>query len=155
MKYNCTDGNADIGIEAENPTAAAQEYVDGGEWGDGPTWIDVRVTPLDDDGDPIEDEAEDITITIDAAEPDCKDGEGHDWSSPHCVVGGIEENPGVYGNGGGVIITEVCELCGAYQITDTWAQRPDTGEQGLTSVTYRDADETSLAWVADMETNRA
>jgi hypothetical protein len=149
--YTCTDGNADIEIEAESATDAAREYVEGGEWGDGPAWIDVHVTPLNDDGDEMEDASETITITIEATEPDCNDGEDHDWRSPHCVVGGIKENPGVWGNGGGVIITEVCALCGAYRITNTWAQRPDTGEQGLESVTYRDADEDSLTWVKTNE----
>ena len=31
MKYLCTDGNAEIEIEAESPEDAAQEYVDGGD----------------------------------------------------------------------------------------------------------------------------
>ena len=54
----------------------------------------------------------------------------------------------MYGHGGGVIITEVCRHCGRYQITDTWAQNPENGEQGLTSTEYRDADEQSEAWLA-------
>lgn len=149
QKYLCDDGNAEIEIEAESAYAAAQEYVDGGDWGDRSktVWIDVYVTPIGDDGEAINDERERITIALDAEEPECKDGEEHEWRSPYSVVGGLEENPGVYGHGGGVIITEVCAHCGRYRVTDTWAQNRNTGEQGLESVEYRDADEASSAWL--------
>jgi hypothetical protein len=64
------------------------------------------------------------------------------------VVGGHRDNPGVFGHDGGVIIREVCRHCAAYRVTDTWAQNPATGEQGLESVTYEEADEDSRAWAA-------
>jgi hypothetical protein len=83
---------------------------------------------------------------VDPEEPDCSAAD-HDWCSPIEVVGGIDSNPGVWGHGGGVKITEVCRHCGGYRITDTWAQRQDTGEQGLESVEYHEADDASLAWV--------
>ena len=51
------------------------------------------------------------------------------------------------GHGGGVIIREVCAHCGAYQVTDTWAERSDTGEQGLRSVKYLEAGKASLGWI--------
>jgi hypothetical protein len=51
------------------------------------------------------------------------------------------------GHGGGVIIREVCAHCGKYRVTDTWAQRMDTGAQGLEAVEYREADDASLAWI--------
>jgi hypothetical protein len=35
-----------------------------------------------------------------------------------------------------VIIHEVCVACGLKKITDTWAQNPEDGTQGLTSVRY-------------------
>lgn len=38
--------------------------------------------------------------------------------------------------GGGVVSTEVCGACGCERLTDTWAQDPMTGEQGLTSVAF-------------------
>ena len=47
--YNCTDGMADVEIEADSPKEAVQEYVDGGDWGEeehGTQWICVTVTPL-------------------------------------------------------------------------------------------------------------
>ena len=149
MKWICTDGNADIEIAADTAEEAAQKYVDGGDWEAETStwWIDVLCTPTDDDGEPIEDEAETVTITVDPDEPDCS-APDHDWCSPIEVVGGIDSNPGVWGHGGGVKITEVCRHCGGYRITDTWAQRQDTGEQGLESVEYREADNYSLEWVS-------
>jgi hypothetical protein len=155
MKWICTDGNADIEIEAETAEEAAQEYVDGGDWETtGVTWwIDIRCTPLDDAGEDIEDDAETITIAVEPEEPECTEAD-HDWCNPLEVVGGIESNPGVWGHGGGVEITEVCRHCGAYRITDTWAQRQDTGEQGLRSTEYRDADSDSLVWVDEAMKNR-
>ena len=45
------------------------------------------------------------------------------------------------------MIREVCGHCGLYRERDTWAQDPQTGEQGLQSVSYQEADADSLAWV--------
>ena len=85
---------------------------------------------------------------IEPGVPRCRKGKEHDWQSPHEVVGGITENPGVQGHGGGVLITEVCAHCGRYRHTDTWAQCSQTGRQGLTSICYADADQDSLDWIA-------
>ena len=55
--------------------------------------------------------------------------EGHAWRSPHALVGGLKENPGVFGSGGGVTIHEVCVRCGLHRHTDTWDQSwTGTGE---------------------------
>lgn len=149
------DGNADVAYEhAESREDAAKEYVEDGDWGDRSStgWVTVYTWPryvvgevaVDDDGD-----RESHTITIKAEEPGCADGHEHDWRSPLCLVGGIAENPGVHGHGGGVVITEVCLHCGCKRVTDTWAQNPDTGEQGLESVEYEagayDSDELAEA----------
>lgn len=120
-----------------------------GEWGDRTEtlWVNDWATPIDPVTDePIYGERVDVTTTIEVDEPDCEKSE-HDWQSPHDIVGGCEENPGVQGNGGGVVITEVCAHCGMYKITDTWAQNRSTGEQGLTSVEYADADDRSEQWL--------
>lgn len=93
-----------------------------------------------------------LRITWQQLVPDCESGEDHDWQSPHAIVGGICETPGVHGHGGGVIIRECCARCGMYRITDTWAQDPATGEVISDDViTYEDADERSLAWVEEMD----
>lgn len=130
---------------AEGAMQVARDNVDRSNYADcaGTVYIDVgarnKVTGED---------ASD-TVTLDPEEPDCDNGNEHDWRSPYSVVRGIKENPGVWGHGAGVIIKEVCRHCGVYKITDTWAQRRDTGEQGLTEVKYEDADESSLAWLTD------
>jgi hypothetical protein len=98
---------------------------------------------------PVTGETASDTVDLDPAEPDCDAGHDHDWCSPHDLLGGLAENPGVQGHGGGVIITEVCSHCGVYRSTDTWARRRDTGEQGLREVSYRPADDASLAWAAE------
>lgn len=77
--------------------------------------------------------------------PECC-AETHDWASPHSVLGGLEESPGVVGHGGGVVITEVCRHCGTYRERDTWATDRATGEQGMEAVSYRAADTRSLEW---------
>lgn len=129
------DGHHYDTIAADSATealAVAEENVDRSNYNnvDGTIWIDVRVYC------PETGEEAKSTVTLEAPEPDCVDSNGHDWQSPHALVGGIESNPGVWGHGGGVIIHEVCLNCGCSRHTDTWAQRPDTGEQGLRSVSY-------------------
>jgi len=99
---------------------------------EGTIWIDVCVT-CEETG-----ESESAAVTLEPDEPACAAGEHHDWCSPHDLVGGLEENPGVHGHGGGVIITEVCRHCACKRVTDTWAQNRDTGEQGLRSVSYEE-----------------
>lgn len=150
------DGNCEVECPyADSAREAAEEYVSDGDWGDdsSTSWVDVHTwrigLQLGDDGvEEIRVDEETHTIAIEPREPACADGHEHDWRSPHSVVGGCESNPGVWAHGGGVVITEVCLHCGRYRDTDTWAQHPQTGEQGLRSVEYRDADEASLVWVA-------
>lgn len=78
-------------------------------------------------------------VEIDPTPPACTKSK-HFFHSPHSIVGGIEENPGVWGHGGGVIILEVCKHCGLEKHTDTWAQNPQNGQQGLTSIRYTQSD---------------
>lgn len=149
---NADDGNYRIEYSDCTPREAAEQYVADGDWGDvdSTAWIEVVTwrDGVDADGDIVHIDEESHSVTIEAQEPECEAGHEHDWRSPHSVVGGIEDNPGVWGHGGGVIITEVCAHCGAYRETDTWAQNPANGVQGLRSVEYREADEDSLAWVS-------
>lgn len=120
-----------------------------GEVGESTIWVDVGIEWTDEDGDECEDEVRNISVDPDA--PSCEAGKEHDWQSPYDLLGGLKENPGVWGHGGGVICREVCSHCGVYRVTDSWAQRPDNGVQGLDSVKYEDSDDASLAWVAEVE----
>ena len=105
-------------------------------------WVEVLVRDL---SNPEHDELRE-TVPVYPTEPDCTESD-HCWEAPYSVVGGLKENPGVFGHGGGVTISEVCSFCGTYREQDTWAQNPYTGEQGLDSVCYRDPDERSLQWI--------
>ena len=148
MLWSCDDGNAEIEIDALSATEAAQEYVDGGDWTVLSTvWIHV-VCICEEEG-----EEEEVVIGVNPEEPPCED-ENHDWQSPP-FLGGLAENPGVFGHGGGVIRTEVCTHCGTYRVSDSWAQDPDGGEQGLDSVEYRDADAVSQDWLDNLEEAKA
>lgn len=121
-----------IHTSVEDALETARGNVERGNYSDaeGTIWIDVSVH-CEATG-----ESQSTTVQLDEDEPGCADGEEHEWESPHEIVKGIAENPGVWGKGGGAIIHEVCLRCGCARITDTWAQRRDTGEQGLTSVSY-------------------
>lgn len=157
--WSADDGNQAYHYDdATSGADAAAEYV-----GDGSAWEGaqrVHVTTwqvgigYDDDDEETYEETygeERHTVECTVAEPACANEHEHDWQSPYDLLGGLEENPGVQGKGGGVIIREVCRHCGQYRVTDTWAQDESTGEQGLTSVEYQDADDDSLAWVAGLE----
>jgi len=141
MQYICDDGNCPVEIPAASAEEAAQEYVDGGGWGDVDvsvtTWVNVYVREAGGDADADAD-AERIKIQINPDEPPCVSSTGHAWESPIDIVGGCKESPGVQGHGGGVTIHEVCSACGTHRHIDTWAQDPETGEQGLTSISYED-----------------
>lgn len=70
-------------------------------------------------------------------EPSCELGE-HEWESPYELLGELEENPGVQGNGGGVIIKEVCR-CGWAKVTDTWGSHSlYPAQQGHEVVSYNE-----------------
>lgn len=138
------DGETETGVF---PTFAdakdgARAWVRRGQWDttNGTTWVRVRIACETDrgyvSGRGSADEDR-LTVAVDPVEPRCSE-RAHDWQSPIEIVGGIEENPGIVGHGGGVIISECCMHCGCKRTTDTWAQRRDTGEQGLTSVKYEE-----------------
>jgi hypothetical protein len=119
----------------------ASEWLRDGDYGEieRTIWIDARIYEAHDAGGGQERElvhVDDVTVSLDPDAPECAEGGEHEWQTPIELVGGIKENPGVIGHGGGVLITSVCPHCGAERVEDTWAQRVDTGEQGLASVAY-------------------
>jgi hypothetical protein len=155
MKYFVTDsacGSVEK-IEADSAEEAAKIFCMGGDWGDGSetTWVDVYVYSSDPDIDDDPDR-EMVTVTIEPDEPPCTES-AHAWKSPGWL-GGCSENPGVWGHDGGARGTKVCAHCGIYCDWDSWAQRSSTGQQGLDSVAYRDADEQSLAWINNNKYSR-
>ncbi len=147
MRFELTDGVSCHSIEAATTDAAeaeARRWIAAGDYlhPESPrtTWVDCRITELDADGAPAEGgQSWTITVQIDPPAPPCTSADGHDWFWPDDLR---------RGHGGGVIDRGYCGRCGAYQIVDTWAQRPDTGEQGQTSVRYEAADTRSLRRLA-------
>ena len=81
--------------------------------------------------------------------PECEiseDGE-HDWQSPHSLVGGIKENPGVWSNGGTCWTTKsVCACCGKYKTEVDKGSQCNANEARVV-IEIEDADEASLAWI--------
>lgn len=124
----------DVEIEAETPEDAAQKYVADGDWGPQTKTQFHNIQVIEVDGDDLD--AEDHLVSVDPDEPPCDDDGEHDWRSPYALLGGLKENPGVFGHGGGVVSTEICVRCGCARTTDTWAQCPSTGQQGLESIEY-------------------
>lgn len=127
------EGNEFDKVEAESADAALESYdLDTScyDASDGTIWVRIHARNVDDSRDKSS-----LRIRIDPKMPRCS-AKSHEWQSPHAILGGLKENPGVWGHGGGVIIREVCMHCGCERTTDTWAQDPSTGEQGLESVRY-------------------
>lgn len=112
----------------------AEEY-DPPEPEDGTMWLQYIIDRSTDEPDEWE-YVEEFVLRIDPEEPPCVDADDHDWQAPVEIVGGIEENPGVFGNGGGVVIVDVCLRCGCRRTKDTWARNPVTGDEGATRVSY-------------------
>lgn len=136
-RYTLREGEFGVTLDIEAETLAdareaAHDWAREGDYNEPEStiWVDTQI--LDENNDIVAT----VTTAIDPEAPDCEPGAEHDWQSPIELVGGIKENPGVWGHGGGVIIAEACMHCGCKRVTDTWAQRPDNGEQGLTSVKY-------------------
>ena len=144
--YFADSGDEELHFEsAESGIEAAREYVSGGDWGECTKthWINVttwRTELIIGGGELVEERIEEEThkIEIEPEEPNCTELENHAWDSS-----------GVYGHGGGVTETEICRHCGTYRRSDSWAQDPFDGEQGLRSIEYREADEESLEYVAN------
>jgi hypothetical protein len=138
---------------AQEAADDATEYaISEAEEGDvlSPVTANVRLTVwgLDSDGDLA------YVVVEASAEGDLpenageKDEEEGTWESPYDLLGGIEENPGVQGHGGGVIIREVSSATGRYRITNTWDQSHSAVPQ--TTICYEEADEESLRWISSL-----
>lgn len=136
---DCESGvREEVAGDIDAAVARAHEWATEGDYGEvtSTVWVDVAVYEVEDG---YEDTCiKTVTAEVDPDEPGCEDGLNHDWRAPYALVGGVKENPGVRGHGGGVISTEVCVCCGCERVVDTWAQRPDNGVQGLTSTEYRE-----------------
>ena len=128
-------GDSELDAETlEDARSAAEDLIRQGDYGSPQKtiWVEGHVTWEDADGN---EQSESVTVQIDPEEPECSNGE-HSWQAPYALLGGLAENPGVWGHGGGTISTDICTHCGCRRTEDSWAQNPATGEQGLESVEY-------------------
>ncbi|MEM7820034.1 MAG: hypothetical protein QW761_00300 [Candidatus Aenigmatarchaeota archaeon] len=143
------DNDIDVYYEdASDPREAAEEYASAYLPENKTYWCNVLTRRIGYDTESRAEVYDDLfcSVKIDPEEPPCVEGAEHDWCAPIEVVGGIKENPGCWGHGGGVIMKMVCRHCRTYKIIDTWATDPATGRQGLKTVEYEPPDERSLAW---------
>ena len=94
--------------------------------------VSVRLTVVNRYGtkEKLEDASE---MSLDPDEPDCGEGEEHEWRS--C---------GVWGHGAGTIEKDRCKKCGVSRTINTWDFRPDNGEPCET-IRYDEADEADEA----------
>jgi hypothetical protein len=122
----------------EEAIAEARQRV--GEWID-PTeisdtaWVVERLVEV------VGDERREVGEVARRIEPEaattCPNGEEHEWvddGTLYRLVGGLRDNPGVWGHGGGVTITEVCRRCGTEVVRDTWCQCGDYPSPGAEHV---------------------
>ncbi len=111
----------------------AEAFIKTGDWGESyeTCWVEVYIVEHE-PGTEFNAHSEQsnlrsICVTLEPTEPKCASHEDgisvdHDWQTPHELVGGCDNNPGVIGKGGGVECTEVCSGCGIYRVTSNWHQ---------------------------------
>jgi len=129
---------------------AIEEWLTDGDWdpSEGPLYLTAYACPIDPTTGTA-DGAHRVTaeVTIEQDAPDCEGDEEHDWCAPHSVVGGLRENPGVYGAGAGITSRRVCSHCGAYTVYESARQDSGTGRYHE-ATSYEEPDDDSLEWVA-------
>lgn len=147
-RYRVQDERCGEDFDAADDDAAleyGEEWLRDGDWDRSQTiWLSAEVVQLKADGE-YADTLGSVYVTLMPDVPACTE-EAHLWCAPYSLLGGLKDNPGVWGNGGGIRSKEVCQHCGRYRLTDTWATNPCDGTQGHTSVEYLPADEDSLEW---------
>jgi hypothetical protein len=88
-----------------------------------------------------------VEVGEDPPEPECEAADEHDWCSPHSVLGGLTENPGVWSEGGTkMVFRKVCKHCGCYRTETSVGAQRNPGE--LDRLEYDKPDEVSLRWVS-------
>jgi hypothetical protein len=152
-KYRVQDEGTGDDFEAADDDAAlahGEEWLRGGSWDRSETlFLEAEVVQLDDEGD-YKETLGFVRVVLPPDEPKCSSG-AHAWCSPYELLGGLKENPGVFGHEGGVRIKEVCKHCGTCRLTDTWATNPCNGTQGHETVEYFTPGERELEWVEQQQ----
>lgn len=131
--------------DMEEAKELCREWAKNADWNDpNGTWhVEYTIREKGTDADQYTTES--IFVDFPPPEPGCVSDDGHRWDSTHAVEGGMEQNPGVWGHGGGVIISEHCMHpgCAVTRTRDTWA---DDGRGGhVETVTYGELDDDAMA----------
>ncbi len=140
--YTVTDdSDTEETIQAESLDDALRQARDWmrDEWSDSaPCRVYGVVT--DPDGDDHQ-----TAVVIDPPEPPCTHNGGHKWAASVEIEGGLTENPGAWGHGGGARIGKHCARagCAVTREMDTWAS-DHTGEP-FEKLDYGELDEEDLA----------
>jgi hypothetical protein len=126
----------------------AREWAQEGSWPEeeGRFYVTVTVEAMQ-DGKVLERRGFQVVVGSDPEPPECTHPEGHNWESPHEVLGGLNENPGVWQTRGTQVThRHVCDRCGAYKVWTSESTPGDLPEEPE-KTRYEEADEASLAWV--------
>ena len=144
-EYQVRDDNGAWEITSTPSTldADVEESVRDGDWGDDTgSWVWTGRSSCEATG-----EEDSHHVTFEAEGARCDHDDGHDWRSPHSVLGGLSENPGVWGgSNGGTTSREVCGHCGLYRTYQSHATNRSDGTT-YAATDYEPADEASLAWL--------
>jgi hypothetical protein len=152
MKYRISeDSGATEIIEAADMEAAmawAKEWAAGGEY-EQRVMVDVDVRGIDEEGEETDEhEWAEVEAGPEPEAPECAEGEEHEWAYPHAIVGGLEEDPGVWSLGGTADrYHSVCRHCGTHRHETHYGSQRNPGQ--VDTVTYEAPDEETLAWVAN------
>lgn len=150
MKYRISeDGGASEIIDADDlksAVAAAKEWASEGSY-DERVMVSVYVQSVDEDGDDTDEYGSaEVEAGPEPEAPECAEGEEHEWESPHELVGGIKENPGVWSLGGTTMTFHyVCGHCGAHKHETCYGSQRNPGQ--CDQVTYEEADDDTKEWL--------
>lgn len=158
-RHYCTgDGVVENILQAKDAVEAMDLAIDWwaeGSW-ENRTELDIfvrEINPWDDDMEfPMDWKT--IEVGEDPPEPDCEGADEHDWRSPHSVLSGLKENPGVWSEGGTrMVFRKVCKHCGCYRTETSVGAQRNPGE--LDRIEYDKPDEVSLRWVSKFSKEEA
>lgn len=127
------------GLDTEFPTLkAAKEAADDTCDGLSTEFYFARIDEIerDSDGEELDRTSHEVVITCHPTDPPCVSGQKHIWRSPHFLVGGLQETPGVFSDGAGVRSEYACLRCGCGRSTETDGQCPLDGSRGHWVVTF-------------------
>lgn len=119
--------------DQEERREALDAYMDSSDFGDPvpfTRWANVSIGPAHEGYDGLCR----VRREIPATEPECTHDDGHEYDDGHDQC-----------HGAGIISTATCRQCGLKRTTNTDAQDPKNGEQGLTSVRYETGEEPPFA----------